>query len=139
MSNIVPQLGSLNGGIWGEIEDEHRSVVANPASHIDSIWVISGPVFRRTVLDKQDVPMMTVGNGVGVPWSTYKVIGWFDEKNRFNVRAYLVGQTDKNTEPRDYLTTVDRVEALTGLDFFPDLDDRLQVRLESETHAQPWR
>ena len=139
MSNIVPQSGPLNGGIWGEIEDETRSVVANPASKITSVWIISGPVFRRAATDAIDTPLMTVGNGVGVPWSTYKVVGWFDADDRFNVRAFIARQRPIATEPEQCLTTVDEVEALTGLDFFPELDDRLQVRLESQQHETLWR
>jgi hypothetical protein len=40
-------------------------------------------------------------------------------------------------EPRDYLVTVDSIETLTGLDFFSELPDDVEDRLESQT-ADGW-
>jgi DNA/RNA endonuclease G (NUC1) len=35
-------------------------------------------------------------------------------------------------QPSDYLTTIDLIETLTGLDFFSALADSVEVRLEAE-------
>ncbi len=132
MSNIVPQHKDMNGEAWLDIEEAHRSVVANPASGIRAIWVISGPVCEG------DQPKTTVGNGVGVPHATYKVVGWFDGTNRFHVRGYVVRQEDRIRDPEHYLTPVDEVERLTGLDFFPEMEDALESEL-AETHVTLWK
>jgi endonuclease G len=132
MSNVVPQHEHMNGEAWLDLEEEHRSVVANPASGIRAVWVISGPVFEG------GQPMATVGNGVGVPHATYKVVGWFDRSSRFHARGYVVRQEDRVRDPAHYLTPVDEVERLTGLDFFPELEDGLEDRLEAGRHAAIW-
>ena len=132
MSNIVPQHEQMNGEAWLDIEEQHRRVVANPASGIKVLWVISGPVFE------DDQPKFTVGNGVGVPHATYKVIGWFDRANRFHVRGYIVRQEDRVRDPEHYLRSVDEIEQMTGLDFFPELEDSLEGQLEAETHVTLW-
>ncbi len=37
-----------------------------------------------------------------------------------------------------YLTTVDIIEALTGLDFFPNLDDNVEIDIERILPIQLW-
>ena len=39
----------------------------------------------------------------------------------------------------NYLRTVDEVEQATGLDFFAELPDELENRLEGEKHGDLWR
>ncbi len=107
-------------------------MVANPATRIKAVWVISGPVFEK------DQPKMTVGNGVGVPHATYKVIGWFDPTGRFHARGSVVRQEDRVRDPEHYPTTVDDIEQMTGLDFFSELEDALELPLESQTHTTLW-
>jgi endonuclease G len=107
-------------------------VVANPASGIKAVWVISGPIFNG------DMPT-TVGNGIGVPDACYKVIGWFDRGNRFNTRAYIVRQTDTDKRSTTYLTTVDAVEQATGLDFFSEAVDEIESRLQAQKHVDLWK
>ena len=132
MSNIVPQSAAMNNGTWNELEEEHRRVVANPASGIKAIWIINGPIF------KTDAPK-TVGKGIAVPDACYKLIGWFDGNSRFIVRAYVMSQTDTRRGVRNYLTTVDAVEQATGLDFFADLPEDVENPLEAERAIEPWR
>lgn len=122
----------MNGEAWLDIEEQHRSVVANPASGIKAVWVISGPVFEN------NQPWATAGNGVGVPQAVYKVIGGFDKTGKFDVRAYVVRQHDRVRDPRHYLRTVDEIEAVTGLDFFAGLEDGLERRIETAEHAALW-
>ena len=37
-----------------------------------------------------------------------------------------------------YVTSVDDVEKITGINFFPGLEDELEKRLESESHKEYW-
>lgn len=122
----------MNNGAWNEIEEAHRAVVANPASGIKAIWVISGPIFN------DGKPKTTVGKGIGVPDSCYKVIAWFDQQGKFNTRAYIIGQADTTKGAKNYLTTVDAVEAATGLNFFTELPDAEETRIEAETQKELW-
>ena len=40
---------------------------------------------------------------------------------------------------RDYAVTVDSVERLTNIDFFPQLSDTLENRLEAAVNYDSWR
>jgi endonuclease G len=161
MSNLVPQHRELNGGAWLSLENAHRQVVADPEkTGVAAVWVISGPVFQG------DQPDGTVGNGVGVPHATYKVMGWFNESGRFQMRGYVLKQTDRADPParvasgrrpstrdsrgngssrnepsvdlRKFLTPVREIEKSTGLDFFSDLPDPEEEALETIRPSEPW-
>ena len=41
-------------------------------------------------------------------------------------------------EPRRYVTNVDAIEALTGLDFFSELPDEIENKLEAQSLASYW-
>jgi|TARA_B110000971_G_scaffold103221_1_gene106192 endonuclease G len=68
---------------------------------------------------------------VSVPDQFYKII--YDVKNQ-KMFAYLM--PNKKIESREkYVVTVDSIEALTGIDFYADLSDDLEDKLEaSEEH-----
>jgi endonuclease G len=129
MSNVVPQTRTLNGDEWLELEDAHRSVVANPASGIEVIWVVAGPVMG----DRTE----TIGNGVRVPAATFKLLAWYDDRGRLSMRAYVMPQ-DAEGPLESFLTSVDDVEQQTGLDFFPELPDDLERPLEAQTAISLW-
>lgn len=136
MSNAVPQLKDHGHKVWGELEDKHHTIVKDPEIDVKTLWIISGPVF------KDGKPEKTIGNGVGVPYATYKVLGWIDSKQKFHVRAYIIAQEELPSQQRDYLTkylaSVDEVERQTGLDFFPDLPDDVEDKIEATKAKFMW-
>jgi len=53
--------------------------------------------------------------------------------------AFVVPQDVKGTEPLDrFVASVDHVEALTGLDFFHQLEDTLENALEARSDPRAW-
>ncbi len=138
MSNIVPQHKDMNGEAWNDLENLHQRVVADPSIGIDAVWVISGPIFEDTDNDGVEDLAGEVGNGVGVPHATFKVIGWFDGNDEFNARGYVVRQEDRVRDPAHYLAAIDDIEAKTGLDFFPELPIARAQQIESPRHTNLW-
>lgn len=133
MSNCVPQHKDMNGEAWNDLENMHQRVVTDTRKGIDAVWVISGPIFR----DGQ--PESLVGNGVAVPESTFKVIGWFDTGGVFHARGYVVKQTDRvRHNPAHYLRPIRDIEAATGLNFFPDLPSDRADAVEAAAFTDPW-
>ncbi len=92
MSNSAPQHRRINrfNSAWRELEDEIQDVVIGPGSQIEAVWTISGTIYRdrenpnsETAEDDfQDVVRLERG-GFGVPDATYKIVGWFDDDERF--------------------------------------------------------
>ncbi len=114
MSNIVPQL-QKGHTVWGRLEDEHREIVARPNTAIKTVWLISGPVFRGGEAEQVIGP-----DRVGAPEAVFKVIAWKKPDGTLTARGYVVRQDATGTNLKVFLRTIDDIEAVTGLDFFPE-------------------
>ncbi|PKL45896.1 MAG: endonuclease [Candidatus Riflebacteria bacterium HGW-Riflebacteria-1] len=126
MSNIVPQTPELNRRVWQRLEKLEEDYANNRGT----IWVIAGPVF--------DEHIKTIGNNIEVPDAFFKII--IDEEQQgIKTLAFLIPQTVTGKEPIEhFLTSIDEIEKLTGLDFFWALSDEAESRLESAVPAKLW-
>lgn len=114
MSNIVPQLPSLNRYGWKEIEKYIREWTQGRGF----IYVISGVIYSE---------INTIGNQVAIPSSFYKVL--IDDQN--NMIAFLVPH--RKVLKRDiesYIISVDLLENITGFDFFAPIPDDVEAAKE---------
>ena len=78
---------------------------------------------------------------MAVPSHLYKALLIEEENGSLDAWAVLM----PNEKPpasatiSDYLVTVDKLEQVTGLDFFPGLEDSQEEALESKDHVDwPW-
>jgi endonuclease G, mitochondrial len=129
MSNITPQSPALNQKLWQRLEEIEADRFAQ---WFEGVWIIAGPIF--------DDDIQKLRSGVEIPDAFYRIL--LDEgQQRPQVLAFIVPQTVRGDEPLDqFLTTVDEIEARTGLDFLPDFDDEMEASLESTTaDAAYWR
>ncbi len=124
LSNISPQVPSFNRGIWSTLE----SIVRNWAMTEDMIYVVTGGVLTSSE--------GSIGaNRVTVPQYYYKVI--YEPETPKMIGFVL--PNERGTRPiEDYVVSVDSVEVLTGIDFFPQLEDSLQSALESQSDPALW-
>jgi endonuclease G len=128
MSNICPQKPALNRGLWKCLE---MIVAKDYANQFGDIWVLVGPVF--------DGDIETLPSGVEVPDSFYMIIVAL-ENEQIRIQAFLIDQQQEEREPLDnFITNVDFVEDETGLNFFADLPDVLEERLESAVPPNIWK
>lgn len=135
MSNMSPQKGSLNRGIWKDLESQVRLWAAN----FGRVYVVSGPV-----LEKPASEYKTIGeNQVAVPEFYYKVILaplYADENDKASpedaqsvlAMAYIFPNEKCEGSLDDYQVTVDEVESRTGLDFFSLLEDKVENEIERQ-------
>ena len=128
MSNICPQVPHLNRVIWKKLE---QKISDDWARRFEQVWVVTGPVFVA--------PDKTLPAGVHVPAAFYKIVVAEEaHTGRPRMIAFLVPQYAESENFRNYLSTVDRIEEQTGLDFFTQLDDRLEESLESAGPDEDW-
>ena len=117
MSNISPQLREFNGGEWKKLEEHVRSIARE-----NEIYVTTGGVLSP------DLISIGIKNKVSVPKLFYKII--YDPDNEKMI-AYLM--PNKKIESfKNYQVTVDLIENLTGIDFYPQLEDEKEEKLESK-------
>lgn len=127
MSNICPQRPGLNRGLWRRLE---QRVARDFAQRRGEVWVLCGPVFEP--------PDDALPSGVAIPDRFFKIV--VDETDdALAVFAVLVPQEVLGHERiARYLVSVDRIEALTGIDFFPELPDGVETALESRAATRLW-
>lgn len=107
LSNMVPQNHTLNAGAWEGLEAATRACAKNTGE----VYVLSGPIFAATP--------RTIGvNRVAVPSQVFKVILDLETGNS---RAYIMPNSalSKTSGFTAWRVSIDTVEQLTGLDFFP--------------------
>ena len=126
LSNVCPQNRNLNAGVWKDLEEQVRDLAAQKGH----IYVVCGPIVSD---DYQ-----TIGaNNVVVPSAFFKVLLQEEDGN-----IYTIGFVYENVAGRrpmsTYAMTVDDVEALTGIDFFPSLPDKIEKRVEAEVDFTKW-
>ena len=122
MSNISPQLPSFNQGAWRKLEKRVRLKAKQ-----SELYITTGGVLNSVDLHR-------IGdNKVSVPDQFYKII--YDAKNQ-KMFAYLI-PNKKLESLKKYVVTVDSIEVLTGIDFYPQLIDELEEKMESTRNALP--
>ncbi|MFI3189732.1 endonuclease [Crenothrix sp. D3] len=131
MTNISPQKPRLNQQFWQRLEEVE---VKHFTKFADKVWVITGPVFTGST------ERLSSSWRVEIPDAFYKMYITEAKANQpSKVLAFLVPQTVQGHEPlSQFVTSIDNIEAQTGLDFFSDLDDVIEDKLEASVEPQAW-
>jgi len=125
-SNISPQDHQFNAGIWNRLEQKVRYW----SRKYDGVFVVTGGVLRGD--------MESIGSeGVSVPNQFYKVL-IDNNTGKTKMIAFLMPHEDSNKPLYEFIVSVDEVEALTGIDFFPELEDELESKLEASRSYKDW-
>ena len=129
MSNICPQTPALNRGIWKSLEGKIRDKISQDDTtnkQVHSVYVITGPIFKKNPPDRLE-------SGVAIPEEFYKIIAF--KKGYFGTLkaiSFIFPQAPETNNFMGYVTTIDEIERLTGLEFFPELSVVKQRNLESK-------
>ena len=125
-SNISPQKHDFNAGIWNRLEQKTRYW----ASKYNGVFVVSGGVLKGN--------MKTIGDEkVAVPNQFYKVL-IDNNSGQTKVIAFLIPHKESSKPLYKFVTSVDNIESLTGIDFFSELDDATENKLEASSDYKGW-
>jgi endonuclease G len=112
LANMVPQVPSLNRGVWEGIESAVRDFVRKSGE----VYVVTGPIFRGQTLKR-------INGRVLVPTDIYKAI--YDPR-RGQAGAYLIA----NTEGAQWQAiSIAQLREISGIDVFPDLQIGIKERV----------
>lgn len=158
MSNMSPQTHAFNAGLWSRME----ALVRDWAIEYDSIYVVTGPVLDAATVKKCSAivrcgtpwgpcdtawdcitlvettkPFATIGKKhiVSVPKYFYKVVYCPARRQAIGL---LVPHENRLGPIEAWVVSVDDLELVTGIDFFPELDDELEEELESTACVECW-
>ena len=121
MTNICPQNHNLNRGDWKELEEACRLW----AKKEGKIYIVCGPVLYRQ-------KHRTIGkkHKITIPEAFFKVI-LCTNSNPPKAIGFIYKNTSGNHPLDAYVNSVDEVERITGIDFFPALPDNIEKRVEA--------
>jgi endonuclease G, mitochondrial len=117
LSNMAPQVGiGFNRHIWAHLEDEVRVW----AERRGDVVVVTGPIYgsHKPIGDEK----------VAVPDKFYKIV--YEPARNRAIALVLPNRKIKGNDLEPFVTSVDEVEELTGINFFPDVRKSKQRSME---------
>ncbi|WP_031426029.1 DNA/RNA non-specific endonuclease [Flavimarina sp. Hel_I_48] len=125
-SNISPQRHPFNSGIWNRLEQKVRYW----ADKYDGVYIVTGGILK----DKS----LSIGEEeVTVPSHFYKIL--LDQRGEeYTMIAFLFPHEKSDKGLQEFVVSVDEVEELTGIDFFPKLEDSIENKLEASSDYKNW-
>jgi endonuclease G len=125
-SNMSPQEPGFNRGIWKKLEE----LVRMWAIENNSIYIVTGPVLTK------DLPVIGPDR-IAVPGYFYKVILDYNEPGIKGI-GFIIPNTSSGKPLQSYSVTIDSVEKLTRIDFFPLLPDEQENEIEGTLDLNAW-
>ena len=128
MSNMCPQHGSLNSGPWSTLEKACRRWAVQEGS----VYIVCGPVFKGNKQKKigKDIK-------ITVPDGFFKVVLSMKKDKEKAIGFYYTNKSGKQPMSKT-ATTVDAIEEMTGMDFFVNIPDKLEKRIEATYSLKAW-
>ena len=136
-SNMQPQLYDFNGGIWANLEMKVRGW--NTASFRDTLYVCKG----GTIDHSSDI-IETTKTGLIVPKYFFMAILCKNNSTTnggYKAIAFWLEHREDYADPENlkpYIISVDRLEELTGIDFFCNLPDMIEEKVEATVTPTAW-
>ncbi len=137
--NACPQDQRMNGGAWLGLEN----ATGDWADKFDVVWIVCGPIIFN-----DRTPSKLIGDAgevkVAVPDAFYKIVVKDAVNGGLDVLAFIFpmfGGDDYGSSKADlkpYLTSVDTIEALTGLDFLFNVNDEIETKVEQIVQTELW-
>ncbi|MFI3295973.1 MAG: DNA/RNA non-specific endonuclease, partial [Rikenellaceae bacterium] len=107
MSNVAPQLPSLNRGVWKSLEEQVREW----AKSADTVFVVVG-----AILQEQNTPK-TIGRDVTVPEKFFKAIMIKKEGDKNKIHCYIMPNSEELNKNFDtYSVSLEELEKNSNID-----------------------
>jgi len=130
MTNIAPQSPALNRGPWREME---LRIADLWTARYGEIWVIVGAIPASSASGRE-----TLASGVDVPESYYMIAVAQSEDGVRALSVMLPQATDRWAFPVHGIVTIDELEKLSGLEFFPEMPSFLKRPLQADRPTRLW-
>lgn len=125
LTNICVQAEKLNTGSWNKLETSCR----NWAIKYGRVFIVTGPIFYNGIIPQR------MGN-IAIPDSFYKVILCMEGTPK--AIGFVFANNNEKHNRDEAVRSVDDVEQLTGIDFFPQLPNDIEEVVESQANYNAW-
>lgn len=138
LSNIQPQIGDFNSGVWLNMENRLNSWGGN-ISGDETLYIVKGGTTKVTAKVPQPF-VQEPGISIKVPRFFWMAI--LKKKNNGTYQAiafWAEHKKDKSTALREYVMSIKELEERTGLDFYHNFDDTTEKDFESKYDINAWQ
>lgn len=125
-SNISPQVPAFNRGIWKKLEE----LVRLWAIENEAIYIITGPIIGNN-------PSTIGANKVAVPDYYFKVILDYTYPSIKGI-GFILPNAGSQEKLQYFALSIDEVEKITGIDFFPLIPDEQENNIEKTLCISCW-
>lgn len=130
MTNIIPQSPANNREVWRELEEYCRDLVFQG----NELYIVAGGsgIAKKIAQSKVSVPKFT--------WKIVLVLeqpnAEITADNSYTIAVWMPNSEQvKNTNWRDYVSSVDEIEKKTGYNFFAEISKPVQKRIEKSIYS----
>ena len=109
LANMVPQVPSVNRGIWERVESGTRKLAKNRGE----LFIVTGPIYSGSSIQK-------IGGAVMVPTQMFKAIY---DPSRNEAGAYLV---DNKEGAQVQIISISELEKVSGISVFPSINNQIK-------------
>ncbi len=140
MTNMSPMIGNFNQGYWVTLEGLVQSLGRN-TSFSDTLYVVKGGTIQDGMFSKR-----VASNRIVVPKYYYMALLRY-RGGTYSAIAFWVEHKDygydnkfKAPQPimRQHAVSVDELEEKTGINFFHNLPDAVEVQVERQCAPSEW-
>ena len=131
MTNIMPMVANFNGKLWSKLEAQVRTWGKN----CDTLYICKGGTIDKDsyILD------YTIGNHI-VPKYFFMALFRISSKGTSAIGFWMehLNEDRSNDKLSIYAKSIDQLETLTGIDFFCNLPDETENKVESAYKLSDW-
>ena len=125
-SNMSPQVPGFNRGIWKQLEEQVRQWAVDN----EVVYVVTGPVLEN------NLPVIGPDH-VSVPHYYYKVILDYTKPELKGI-GFILPNASSSFPLQHFAVSIDSVEHVTGINFFPALPDKQEQNIEKTVCLDYW-
>lgn len=128
MTNMSPQAGSFNRGIWKKLEEQVRDW----AEEFGTLYTVSGPILEKDNYKK-------IGSTkVSVPEYYYKALLAYDDDASWNAIGFILPNESSSEPLLTFAVPINEIEERCNIDFFYEMPDDMEEALESTVDFDYW-
>ncbi|MBQ0062003.1 MAG: DNA/RNA non-specific endonuclease [Bacteroidales bacterium] len=130
LSNMCVQNSRLNQETWERLESTCREW----ARKFGDIYIVAGPIFNSGKIRK-----IGANKKLCVPDAFYKVVLCMNGTPKALGFIYNNENPEEHPSLDNHVVSVDEVEQITGIDFFYELPDSIEISIEKESDLKKWK
>ena len=126
-TNCCPQNGKMNNGSWNVLENKVRTW----ARQFGSVFVVTGPIVGQNKSGKIGTHQITV------PDAFFKALLVYKDESYHGI-AFVMFNNPTTQRLLESCLSINELETISGLDFFPSLDDSVEEEVEDDVDLKFW-